>query len=228
MKLKEWHQPCLSTKEHMHNILERQDARTLRPSRSGQMVECLRENLLYSEKRARDILFIAIEKALARSGDTTQMLCTLTREAARIARRDADAVGFEFSNWDITTKAVIGAMLGAGVFISHDGSPVPVGVAAQAYRDFWVKRRLPEFDRSVSDRISHSFCSLHLSYKSAYGGVIAGFTSNENCGHSGSAVASGVREHAERATYFRAHDYERHHVQRNGGTAILLSDYGHQ
>lgn len=124
----------------MRNTLERQDARTLRPQRSGQMVKCLRENFLYSEKRARDILFIAIEKVLARSSDTPQMLCSLTREAAKAARRDAEVMRFEFSNWDITSKAVISAMLGARVFISFDGSPVPLGVGAQATQIAGLKR----------------------------------------------------------------------------------------
>jgi hypothetical protein len=117
----------------MQNAVERQHARPpLKPLRSGEMVSCLRENYLYSEKRARDILFGAIQKAVAMAGDSPLMLCSLTREAAKGARDDANAAGYKFSNWEITAKAVIGAMLGAGVFVTHDGLPVPVGIAAQA------------------------------------------------------------------------------------------------
>jgi hypothetical protein len=107
-----------------------QAAQPTRPLRSGQMVRTLRDNYLYSEKRARDILFEVIANELS-AGDAP-MLCSLTREAAKAARQDADAVGFAFSNWDITTKAVTGAMLGAGVLIGLDGAAVPVGISAQA------------------------------------------------------------------------------------------------
>jgi hypothetical protein len=96
------------------------------------MINCLRENFLYSEKRARDILFKAIGNLLAGRFDSSLMLSRLTREAAYCARQDADAVGFEFSNWDAATNAVIRAMLAAGVFLGPDGSPVLLGIAAQA------------------------------------------------------------------------------------------------
>jgi len=96
------------------------------------MINCLRESFLYSEKRARDILFGAIEILLGTTRESPQILCRLTREAAIRANQNAQAVGYEFSNWDAAANAVIRAMLNAGVLLTYDGSPVPVGIAAQA------------------------------------------------------------------------------------------------
>ena len=39
----------------------------LGPTRSAQMIACLRDSMLYSEKRARDMLFQALEQVLAYS-----------------------------------------------------------------------------------------------------------------------------------------------------------------
>lgn len=116
----------------MQYKLERQGAHAQRPLRSGQMVQCLRESFMYSEKRARDILFGTIEKLIETAGDSPFILCRLTRELASRAHQDAEAAGFEFSNWDAAANAVVHAMLNAGVLLMHDGSPVPVGIAAQA------------------------------------------------------------------------------------------------
>jgi len=96
------------------------------------MINCLRENFMYSEKRARDILFGAIESLLGTTGDSPLILCRLTREAAIRANQNAQAVGYEFSNWDAVANAVIRAMLNAGVLLTYGGSPVPIGIAAQA------------------------------------------------------------------------------------------------
>src|SRR5882672_9966990 len=51
-----------------------------RPSRSHQMVGCLRESMLYSEKRARDMLFNAVEqivslKRTSRTGPFCRTIC---------------------------------------------------------------------------------------------------------------------------------------------------------
>jgi hypothetical protein len=98
------------------------------------MVNCLRESFLYSEKRARDILFRAIESILsnAASQGTPLMLSKLTREAANRAQRDAQETDFTFSNWETVSKALINAMLGARVLLSEDSSSVLAGIGAQA------------------------------------------------------------------------------------------------
>lgn len=104
--------------------------------RSGQMVHCLREHLLYSEKRARDLLFSAIERITNDNlnSATALILSRLTREAIHSARLRAQETGFEFSNWDPAGKAVIHAMLGAEVLLTDDGCSVPHGIAARATR----------------------------------------------------------------------------------------------
>jgi hypothetical protein len=95
------------------------------------MVNCLREHFIYSEKRARDFLFSAVENVL-RSAAEPLILSRLTRTATLRAQQDAVASGFEFSNWDAAGNAVIQAMLNAEVLLTHDGSSVPIGIAAQA------------------------------------------------------------------------------------------------
>jgi hypothetical protein len=102
-----------------------------RPLRSGQMVNCLRQHFIYSEKRARDFLFSAVENVL-RSTAEPLILSRLTRTTTVRAQQDAVISGFEFSNWDAAGNAVIQAMLNAEVLLTHDGSPVPIGIAAQA------------------------------------------------------------------------------------------------
>ena len=129
-----WHSSCirLAFYSFMQHKQAPQGTRTQRPLRSAQMINCLRESFLYSEKRARDILFGAIEILLGTTRESPQILCRLTREAAIRANQNAQAVGYEFSNWDAAANAVIRAMLNAGVLLTYDGSPVPVGIAAQA------------------------------------------------------------------------------------------------
>lgn len=87
---------------------------------------------MYSEKRARDIFFGTIESVLATTGASRLILCGLTREAAIRGHQNAVAVGYEFSNWGVAANAVIRAMLSAGVLLTYGGSPVPIGIAAQA------------------------------------------------------------------------------------------------
>lgn len=129
-----WSLPCYRSAFiiSMRSKLERQGAQVLRPLRSGQMIDCLRQNFLYSEKRARDLLFGASESLVRGSNGVILILCRLTREAASLAQRDAAAIGFEFSNWDVASNAVIRAMLNAGVLLGRDGAPVSNGIAAQA------------------------------------------------------------------------------------------------
>ena len=98
------------------------------------MADCLRASLLYSEKRPRDALFRIIALLLAdreRSGEP-MILSRLTREAARRARVRAQRAGFEFAHWDTVTRAVVKAMLSAGVLLGADGLPIEPGIAAQA------------------------------------------------------------------------------------------------
>jgi hypothetical protein len=86
------------------------------------MADCLRKELLYSEKRPRDLLFKAIERILSEH----------TAEAGAAARRQAEASGFEFRHWDTASRAVVRSMLCAGVLLTSDGSVIVPGITAQA------------------------------------------------------------------------------------------------
>jgi hypothetical protein len=101
-------------------------------ARSLQMINCLRDRFIYSEKRARDMVFCAVEEILrgGSTGSRCLILSRLMREAANNARREAQQTGFEFSNWDTTSRAVINAMLAAGVLLTHNETRIPTGVAA--------------------------------------------------------------------------------------------------
>jgi hypothetical protein len=98
------------------------------------MVHCLRESFVYSEKRARDLLFAAIEETLEESiaGGAPPILSRLTREAAQRAGEAARQNGFEFSNWEIASRAVTHALLGAGVLVAGNGAAVRPDITAQA------------------------------------------------------------------------------------------------
>ena len=99
------------------------------------MCDCLRKELLYSEKRARDLLFRAIEHIVtetSRAGTDPQILSRLTRDAAAQARQLAEASGFEFGHWETAGKAVVKAMLCAGVFLTPAGEQILPGITAQA------------------------------------------------------------------------------------------------
>ena len=106
------------------------------------MIHCLRESLLYSEKRPRDMLFEVIEGALESKGadETPLTVCRLTRVMADRVRLSAARSGFEFSNWHIASRAVMNAMIHAGVLLTDDDVVIPAGVAAQAARILRVKR----------------------------------------------------------------------------------------
>lgn len=95
------------------------------------MIQCLRKNILYADKRSRDILFLAIEQVLDANRGDGLMLSRLTREAAAFARPIGELAGIDV-NWDMASKAVINAMLQSGVLMGADGTTVPVGVSALA------------------------------------------------------------------------------------------------
>jgi hypothetical protein len=108
-------------------------APSARFSRSRQMGDCLRKELLYSEKRPRDILFREIERLVSEAGgNEPKILSRLTREAAARARQHAEERGFEFALWETASKAVVKAMLLAGVLLGPDGRPIEPGIAAAA------------------------------------------------------------------------------------------------
>ena len=95
------------------------------------MIERLRRESLYTEKRVRDRVFAAIETALAQS-PTPPLLSRLVRDAANHARREANRDAFAFSNWEIAARAVSNAMLGARTFLTENGVTLEPGVRAQA------------------------------------------------------------------------------------------------
>jgi hypothetical protein len=101
-------------------------------TRSGQMLDCMRRELLYSEKRPRDFMFAAIDGLLREPERTPTILSRLTRDATARARQLAAAAGLDFGNWDMAGKAVVRAMLGAGAFLTPDGEVIPPGVEALA------------------------------------------------------------------------------------------------
>jgi hypothetical protein len=101
-------------------------------SRSREMANCLRQEQLYSEKRPRDAMFRTIEALIAEQRHTGEhrIVSRLTREAAECAERvagDADTV-----RWDITSRTVVKAMIGAEVLLTPDGRPIRSDITAQA------------------------------------------------------------------------------------------------
>jgi hypothetical protein len=102
-------------------------------ARSRAMADCLRRELLYSEKRARDMLFMIIEEMVReqKPGGGYRIVSQLTREAAARARR-APVQGCEAVRWDVAAKTVVNAMLGAGVLRDPGGRVVTRGITAQA------------------------------------------------------------------------------------------------
>jgi hypothetical protein len=102
-------------------------------ARSREMADCLKKELLYSEKRPRDTVFRAIETLLAEQSKTREhrIVSRLTREAAARAEQDAPPTTGAV-RWDITSRTVVKAMLGAGVLLTPDGSPIRSSITAQA------------------------------------------------------------------------------------------------
>ena len=96
------------------------------------MLDCMRRELVYSEKRPRDFMFAAIDELLRKPDSDATILSRLTREATACARRVAAAAGVEFGNWDAAGRAVVRAMLGAGALLTPRGEVIPPGVEALA------------------------------------------------------------------------------------------------
>lgn len=96
------------------------------------MADCLRSDLLYSEKRPRDLLFRVIEQIVAEHAEDPLILSRLTREASARARQHAETTGFAFGHWETVSRAVVKAMLCAGVLLATDGHPIVPGITAQA------------------------------------------------------------------------------------------------
>jgi len=104
-------------------------------ARSREMAACLRKELLYSEKRPRDVLFQVIDEILTEQERTGEhrIVSQLTREAATRASRRTPP-GTDAVRWDVVSKTVVKAMIGAGVLLQPDGRRVPSGITAQATR----------------------------------------------------------------------------------------------
>ncbi len=98
--------------------------------RSGQMIECLKAEWLYSEKRPRDFLFNAIETLVEQ--EAPRMVAQLSRGAAQVASERAAERGFEFSNWEGTTRAAVNTLLSAGELRSPDGDVIAFDISSQA------------------------------------------------------------------------------------------------
>ena len=139
---------------------------SVRYPRSAQMINCLRQHFLYSEKRARDLLFQAVED-LVPTGP--RMVSRLTREATARARLCAHAERYEFAAWEAAAKAVINSMLAAGVLLGPGGEPIRPGVAAQAsdvialqagYRDITESCLLEFLIRTLGDVTTRDHTAL--------------------------------------------------------------------
>ena len=112
-------------------------------ARSRRMVQCLRQHRLYSEKRARDMLFEATEKLVSTQAERA-LVAHLPREAARMARQQAADVGYQFPNWTAASAAVTKTLLCSGSVLSTQREPIgfdvrsyaePIGALRDDYRD---------------------------------------------------------------------------------------------
>jgi hypothetical protein len=100
-------------------------------ARSRQMIECLRADFLYTEKRARDLLFQVIPAAIT-ARPRPILVAQLIRTAAVRAGRRAAGLGFGPANWHIASRATVHAMLAAGALLRPDGSTIPRTPSAQS------------------------------------------------------------------------------------------------
>jgi len=94
------------------------------------MIEALRKEWLYSEKRPRDLLFTAIERLIR--DRPPMMVSQLGREAALMARQLSAEAGFEFENWDAAARAVMKTLLMASALRTRDNRPIEFNIAAHA------------------------------------------------------------------------------------------------
>ncbi len=129
-------------------------------------MDCLRKELLYSEKRPRDLLFAAVEQLVA---ERPIMVSQLTREAAAAARAMSLRSDLEFQNWETASKAVVKAMLMADALLTPDGERIPFGITAQAamagalcenYRDVTEAMLLDFLIRSLGDVTTRDHMAL--------------------------------------------------------------------
>jgi hypothetical protein len=140
-----------------------------RPLRSRQMVFLLRQEFIYSEKRARDILFYEMELILDRDRSPGVTIARLTREAAAAGRRRAASLNNELANWETAAKATVNAMLGARVLLGAAGVPImisiaapaaEVGVLADAYQDRTEAFLLEFLIRRMGDVTARDYTAL--------------------------------------------------------------------
>ena len=101
--------------------------------RSAQMAAVLREDFLYSEKRARDCVFAAAEKTLSNAKEPPT-LATLIRSTLLAARLEAARIRYDLLNSEIVTRAVFNAMVRAGVLLGAGGQPIAMGIGSHAAR----------------------------------------------------------------------------------------------
>jgi len=105
-------------------------AQAPRFARSGRMIDSLRKEWLYSEKRPRDLLFTAIERLIRER--PPMMVSQLGREAALLARQLSAEAGIEFENWDAAARAVMKTLMMAGALRTPDGHAIEFNIAAHA------------------------------------------------------------------------------------------------
>jgi hypothetical protein len=94
------------------------------------MIDSLRKEWLYSEKRPRDLLFTAIERLIGERPPL--MVSQLGREAALLARQLSTEAGFEFENWDAAARAVMKTLLMARALRTPDDRVIEFNIAAHA------------------------------------------------------------------------------------------------
>ena len=130
-----------------------------RYGRSRQMVSCLKSELLYSDKRARDLMFNAVEQALCDEEPGPMMVSRLTRDALSRARAEAERSRFMFASWETTGRAVINAMLCAGVLLTPERTPIRRDVGAHAA----VVGGLSEYYRDATEAFLIEFLIRRMS-----------------------------------------------------------------
>ncbi len=104
------------------------------------MINALREEFLYSEKRVRDILFRILEEKIGRGTNLT--VSRLARELAAAGRQQVQDPAIEPTNWDVVSKATLNAMVGAGVLLDEEGRSIRLTIAAQATK---VAKIVPDY-----------------------------------------------------------------------------------
>lgn len=99
-------------------------------ARSRQMIDALRREWIYSEKRPRDVVFLAVERLVREQ--PPMMVSQLTREAAPLAREIATQSGVVFDNWEACTRAVVRTLLMAETLHAPGGEVIRFDITSQA------------------------------------------------------------------------------------------------